>query len=111
MLDVREQIKKFQMLFDSKGKVINIKAALNDCPEVFKQDSPFTLYAARCIRNTDKSGWQWKTFLSPEEKEQWEKRFSHMIRSADNDIGDRIMFGGWMLSQMIDKVPPPPTKD
>ena len=47
MLDVREQIKKFQMLFDSKGKVINIKAALNDCPEVFKQDSPFTLYAAR----------------------------------------------------------------
>jgi len=108
MLDVIEELKKFQKYFDANGKVINIKAVLNDCPEVFKQDSPFTLYAARCTRNIDQSSWEWKAFLRLKERKIWYKRFSHVIRCSDNDIGDRIMFGGWMLSQVLNKVPPFP---
>jgi len=98
-------MQKFEKYFDNRGKVKKIKVALKDCPEEFKRDNQFTLYAAKYIRNADKSNWKWKVSFEEKEITFWYPRFRHMMLSANNDIDDRIIFGGWMLSEMLVEVP------
>jgi len=98
-------MEKFKKYFSHKGITLNIKEALKECPDIFKQDSPFTFFVVAYIRKKGvvNNSWDWK--IPEEERDYWHKRFDYLVLPPGYDIGDRIMFGGWMLSEMLSKVP------
>lgn len=75
------------------------------CPEEFKQDNPWSDYALKLFYSGGKiSNWEWKSEDIQEQKTQI-TYFKCLLETFYLSHEDKTAVSGWMLSNMLNKVP------
>jgi len=96
------------MLFSGKislSGLSNAKELPGECPQEFLKKNPWSDYIRQLLaRGAIFDNWEWES-SDPEKQNHWHSYPSALINTTDLSCEERVAVGGWMLSEMLSRVP------